>query len=168
MANSSHGAAGHVAVRRARPEKDPTFRLVRVTLYSSLMGFVGATAAVALSGLIAFFAHLTYEGRLSFAATKAPELAAHLGWWAALVPALAGIVIGLMAKYGTEKIRRRGHPRSHGRGAQERQQDRRAHRDPQADLCRAVHGFGWPVRRRGPDHPDERRHGLASSGSSFT
>jgi H+/Cl- antiporter ClcA/CBS domain-containing protein len=83
---------------------------VRVTVYAAFMGLVGAAAAVALSGLIAFFAHLTYEGRLSFEATKVPDLALHLGAWAVLVPALAGVVIGLMARYGTDKIRGEGIP----------------------------------------------------------
>src|SRR5689334_16806118 len=96
--------------RRAVPTEDPGFRLVRVTFYAAFMGFVGAAAAIILSALIAFFAHVLYEGHLSFAATSVPELARRLGWWAALVPAGAGILIGLMAKYGTDKIRGEGIP----------------------------------------------------------
>jgi H+/Cl- antiporter ClcA/CBS domain-containing protein len=72
------------------------------------LGIVGTLVARALLWAIAFVTNVAFFGRFS-AATLSPAQA-HLGWWLPLVPATGGLVIGLMARYGSERIRGHGIP----------------------------------------------------------
>ena len=62
-----------------------------------------------MQGLIGFFTNLFYFQKLSFAFSLAPADNT-LGWLAVLVPVLGGLVIGLLARYGSERIRGHGIP----------------------------------------------------------
>ena len=64
--------------------------------------------ALILLRLIALFTNLFYYGSLSFV-ERAPA-GHHLGWWSVLVPVVGGLIIGLMARFGSEKIRGHGIP----------------------------------------------------------
>ena len=68
----------------------------------------GVAAAVVLLRLIALATNLAYFGRWSYA----PADLSHspLGLWAILVPVGGALVVGLMARYGSEKIRGHGIP----------------------------------------------------------
>jgi H+/Cl- antiporter ClcA len=58
--------------------------------------------------LIALFTNLFYFQRLS---VQASSPATHtLGWIAALLPVIGGLIVGLMARYGSDKIRGHGIP----------------------------------------------------------
>jgi H+/Cl- antiporter ClcA len=87
---------------------------VRLLWISGIAAGIGALcAAVAwlLQGLIYFFTNLFYYQQFSF--VHEPELwrrAAKLGPWAILIPILGGLIIGLMARYGSERIRGHGIP----------------------------------------------------------
>ncbi|MET8468441.1 chloride channel protein [Streptomyces sp. NPDC006422] len=85
--------------------------LPRVAVIAALAVPVGAAAAlvaVALLKLIALFTNLCFHGRLSFGDTT-PATTTH--WWLILfMPIVGGLVIGLMARYGSEKIRGHGMP----------------------------------------------------------
>lgn len=73
-----------------------------------LVGTAGAGAAWLLLKLIALVTNLVWFGRVS---TVAVEMGAVTpGLWMVLAPALGGLVIGLMARYGSEKIRGHGIP----------------------------------------------------------
>src|SRR5579863_3164988 len=73
-----------------------------------IIGGGGTAAAWALVKLIALTTNLAWLGRFSFA-TVSPA-AATPGVWTVLTPALGGLVIGLMARFGSEKIRGHGIP----------------------------------------------------------
>src|ERR1043166_1349891 len=73
-----------------------------------VIGTAGAGAAWGLTRLIAICTNLAYYGRLS--ATTVAIAGNHLGLWAALVPMAGCLIIGLMARYGSEKIRGHGIP----------------------------------------------------------
>lgn len=80
-------------------------------LLSALAVFVGIVAALvaaALYALIGFFTNLAYYGRLSF--SFANPAGNHLGYLAIVVPVVGGLIIGLMARYGSERIRGHGIP----------------------------------------------------------
>jgi H+/Cl- antiporter ClcA len=62
-----------------------------------------------LQGLIGFFTNLFFFQELSFAFGKSPA-GSNLGWLMVLVPVLGGLIIGLMARYGSERIRGHGIP----------------------------------------------------------
>jgi len=64
--------------------------------------------AKALLWLIAVFTNLAFFGRLS--SVNVTPAQAHIGPWVILVPAIGGLIIGLMARYGSEKIRGHGIP----------------------------------------------------------
>jgi H+/Cl- antiporter ClcA len=64
--------------------------------------------ALALLRLIGFFTNFFYYQRFSSALVS--PAGNHLGWWAVLVPVAGGLIIGLMARYGSERIRGHGIP----------------------------------------------------------
>ncbi|MFL6428433.1 MAG: chloride channel protein [Acidobacteriaceae bacterium] len=83
----------------------------RVWLISGLaiiVGIGGAGLAVILLRLIAFFTNLFYYHRLSLAMVG--PAGSPLGYWMVLVPILGGIIVGIMARYGSDKIRGHGIP----------------------------------------------------------
>jgi len=83
----------------------------RVWLLSGLAVVIGVGAtflAVILLRLISFFTNLFYYHRFSFAA--ASPAGSSLGYWMVAVPVIGGIVVGLMARFGSDKIRGHGIP----------------------------------------------------------
>ncbi|HEV8411353.1 MAG TPA: chloride channel protein, partial [Gemmatimonadaceae bacterium] len=83
----------------------------RVLLLCALavpVGAVGAVVAKFLLWLIAVFTNAAFFLKLS--AEPVTLSGHHFGWWGVLVPVLGGIIIGLMARYGSEKIRGHGIP----------------------------------------------------------
>ena len=84
------------------------FRLVKISAIAIVVGALCSGIAMVLLKLIALFTNLFYFQRLSIA----EAIPAHnsLGWWAVLVPAVGGLLIGLMARYGSERIRGHGIP----------------------------------------------------------
>jgi len=73
-----------------------------------VIGCASALVAWGLLWLIAVITNLAFFGRYS---STLPSLADHhLGKWLILIPVLGGLIIGVMAKYGSEKIRGHGIP----------------------------------------------------------
>ncbi|HQX16533.1 MAG TPA: chloride channel protein [Anaerolineales bacterium] len=73
-----------------------------------IIGALGSLVAYALIWLINLFTNLAYYQRLS--AQEASPAGNQMGIWAVFVPVVGGLVIGLMARYGSEKIRGHGIP----------------------------------------------------------
>ncbi|HET7250183.1 MAG TPA: chloride channel protein [Gemmatimonadales bacterium] len=83
-------------------------RLLALSVLGIGIGGLCAFLAAALLRLIALFTNLFFFQRLSFADARP---AAHtLGPWAIVVPVIGGLIIGLMARFGSEKIRGHGIP----------------------------------------------------------
>ena len=83
-------------------------RLVLLSLMASIVGSAGALAAWILLHLIYLATNLAYFGRVS--AAPAAIGFDRLGAAAVFVPVIGGLIIGLMACYGSEKIRGHGIP----------------------------------------------------------
>jgi chloride channel protein, CIC family len=83
-------------------------RVIPISLLAIGIGFVSTFVAWALLRLIGFFTNVFYYGRLSN--VLASPAGNHLGWFAVLIPVAGGLVIGLMARYGSERIRGHGIP----------------------------------------------------------
>src|SRR5438309_10176287 len=83
-------------------------RIVMLAAIAALVGVISAFVALALVRLIGLFTNLAYFHRIdtSFASPGANTL----GPWAVGVPVLGGLVVGLLARYGSEKIRGHGIP----------------------------------------------------------
>jgi chloride channel protein, CIC family len=102
-------ASPHVPIaRRELADFTTDRRLLPLILMAVVVGVMSAFVAEALVWLIAVITNLAYYHRLS-AALVSPA-ANQLGWWAVLVPVVGGLIIGLMARYGSEKIRGHGIP----------------------------------------------------------
>ena len=85
-----------------------TVRVVPIALLAIGIGFIGTFVAWLLLRLIGFFTNAFYYGQWS---TKLISPAGnHLGWFAVLIPVAGSLMIGLMARYGSERIRGHGIP----------------------------------------------------------
>ncbi|MDN5915987.1 MAG: chloride channel protein [Pseudonocardia sp.] len=73
------------------------------------IGALGAVAAWALLGLIGLITNLVFFQRVS-TELVAPGAVDHPAWLILLAPVVGGLIIGLMARYGSEKIRGHGMP----------------------------------------------------------
>lgn len=100
---------GAVALR-AREFGDFTANahLLWLALLAIVVGLVCAVIALVLLDLIGFFTNLFFYQRFSFAFVS--PAATRLGWLVLFVPAFGGLIIGLMARYGSERIRGHGIP----------------------------------------------------------
>jgi H+/Cl- antiporter ClcA/CBS domain-containing protein len=72
------------------------------------LGLVAAGVARVLTALIGLITNLAFYGRLSFAFVGPAEN--NLGWLVVAVPVIGGIVVGVMARYGSAAIRGHGIP----------------------------------------------------------
>src|SRR6185437_13916405 len=72
------------------------------------IGALATGAAYVLQWLIGLVTHLAYFG--TWVPHMVSPAGSPLGLWAALVPVAGGLVVGLMARYGSEKIRGHGIP----------------------------------------------------------
>jgi CIC family chloride channel protein len=85
-----------------------TPRMILISSLAICIGLISTGVAWALLQLIAFFTNLFYYGHLS---TRMVSPAAnHLGWFAVLVPVAGALIIGLMARFGSDRIRGHGIP----------------------------------------------------------
>ena len=101
--NSHHGST----VDRLR-DFSADWRLLILIAIAPVIGTVGAAAAWTLLHLIALFTNIAYYGR--FSAAHATIEGNSLGLFAVLIPVAGCLIIGIMARYGSEKIRGHGIP----------------------------------------------------------
>ncbi|HMB57523.1 MAG TPA: chloride channel protein [Arenimonas sp.] len=83
-------------------------RLLLLSLFALGIGVISSVGAWALLAAIRFFTNLFFFQTLSLA-SRSPATH-HLGAWVIVVPAIGGLIVGLMARYGSEKIRGHGIP----------------------------------------------------------
>jgi H+/Cl- antiporter ClcA/CBS domain-containing protein len=101
--------AGSVAAREDELADFSTDR--RVLLLSAMalaIGAIGSVVAYVLIWLIAAITNLAFYHR--FSAAPAVPQGHHLGLWVVLVPVAGALVVGFMARFGSEKIRGHGIP----------------------------------------------------------
>ena len=96
----------------ARPQEPGDFttdwRVILLAGMAVLIGSASVVAAWALIRLIALCTNLAYAGQFSFEGR--PINLDVLGYWSAAVPVAGCLIVGLMARYGSEKIRGHGIP----------------------------------------------------------
>ena len=83
-------------------------RLIQLSLMAIVVGAISALVAVALVWLIGSFTNLAYYGRVASSLVSPADN--RLGGWAVLVPMVGGLIVGLMARYGSDRIRGHGIP----------------------------------------------------------
>ncbi len=82
--------------------------MLLVSLLSAAIGLVAGIVAFALYKLIGLFTNLFFFHRWS-ANFSSPQHN-HLGWMVIVIPVIGGLIVGVMAKYGTSKIKGHGIP----------------------------------------------------------
>jgi chloride channel protein, CIC family len=85
-----------------------SFRLPLISLLAGAVGIFAGLVAYGLYDLIALLTNITYYHRLSVH-FQSPEHTT-IGPWIILMPVIGGVIIGFMAKYGSEKIKGHGIP----------------------------------------------------------
>ena len=83
-------------------------RVLLITGVALLLGLVVGLVAKLLTAMIGLVTHLAFYGRLNFSVVS--PAGNHLGLWVIVVPAIGGLVVGAMARWGSRAIRGHGIP----------------------------------------------------------
>ena len=107
MMSSEHARR---AVRAPKELGDFTtsVRVLRISALAIVIGVLASFVARALLAMIGLFTNLFFYGRVSIELVS--PAGNQLGGWAVLVPVAGALVIGFMARYGSERIRGHGIP----------------------------------------------------------
>ncbi|HEX8815220.1 MAG TPA: chloride channel protein [Terriglobales bacterium] len=84
------------------------FRTALISFLAAGIGLIAGLIAYVLYNLIGLFTNIAFYGHWAFNFVS-PRFN-HLGLWVIGVPVIGGIVVGIMAKYGTPKIKGHGIP----------------------------------------------------------
>jgi H+/Cl- antiporter ClcA/predicted transcriptional regulator len=85
-----------------------TFRIGWISILAALLGILAGIIAYFLYDLIGLFTNLAYYHEWSFH-FRSPEHTA-IGAWIIVTPVIGGLIVGVMAKYGSPKIKGHGIP----------------------------------------------------------
>src|SRR5947199_3127945 len=84
-------------------------RVVIISMWAIVLALATGFIAQALVGLIGLITNISFYGRFSTQFTSPANN--HLPWWAVLViPAIGGLIVGVMARFGSKAIRGHGIP----------------------------------------------------------
>src|SRR3954470_24078604 len=127
---------------------DAQFRMPLVSALAVVVGLIAGVIAFLLYNLIALFTNLVFFHHVGFKMVSIREH--HLGLWVIIVPALGGLIVGLMAKYGSRKIRGHGIPE-----AMEAVLTNRSRIEPKVAILKPISaaiaiGTGGPFGAEGP------------------
>ncbi len=130
------------------PGSEQGFRLGLISFLSAGIGLLAGVIAYLLYDLIALISNIVFYHRVSLQFTG---LRNHvLGPWVIIVPAIGGLIVGLMAKYGSRKIRGHGIPE-----AMEAVLTNRSRIEPKVAILKPISaaiaiGTGGPFGAEGP------------------
>jgi chloride channel protein, CIC family len=83
-------------------------QVVKICGYALIVGAIGGLVAQGLLELIYFFTNLFFYGRISFAQTYPTNN--HMGLWVMVIPALGGLVVGLLIYFFEPTLKGHGIP----------------------------------------------------------
>jgi H+/Cl- antiporter ClcA len=129
-------------------EQPAQFRIVLVSFLAAGIGLIAGLVAYVLYKLIGLFTNLFFlhEWSTTFRSVGSH----HLGAWVILVPVIGGLIVGVMAKYGSSKIKGHGIPE-----AMEAVLTNRSRIEPKVAILKPVSaaiaiGTGGPFGAEGP------------------
>jgi chloride channel protein, CIC family len=96
--------AARVPVERGTLDR----RVVVISLWAILLALITGFVAQGLVGLIGLITNISFYGRWSTQFTS--PAGNHLGWLVLFIPAIGGVIVGIMARYGSKAIRGHGIP----------------------------------------------------------
>jgi CIC family chloride channel protein len=97
-----------LTMKSTQPAQSAGYRIGFISLLAALIGILAGIIAYTLYDLIALFTNLSYYHTWSIH-FRSPEHTT-LGPWIILMPVVGGVIIGFMAKYGSDKIKGHGIP----------------------------------------------------------
>ncbi len=100
--------AASLLPRRAAGDFTTDRRVLALIAMAVVVGTGGAFAAWLLVSLISLVSNVVWFGKFSLVAESLAH--AHPSLWMLVVPVIGGLIIGLMARFGSEKIRGHGIP----------------------------------------------------------
>ena len=103
MSSAASGAANAV-----KPPQAYGYRIGLISILAAAIGCAAGLIAFVLYDLIGLFTNLAYYHEWSFR-FRSPEQS-HMGLWVIVIPVIGGLIVGLMAKYGSDKIKGHGIP----------------------------------------------------------
>lgn len=130
------------------PRSERGFRLGLISFLAAGIGLLAGVIAYLLFDLIALISNIVFYHHVSLQFTG---LRNHvLGPWVIIVPAIGGLIVGLMAKYGSRKIRGHGIPE-----AMEAVLTNRSRIEPKVAILKPISaaiaiGTGGPFGAEGP------------------
>jgi CIC family chloride channel protein len=129
-------------------EQPAQFRMVLVSFLAAGIGLIAGLVAYVLYKLIGLFTNLFFfhEWSTTFRSVGSN----HLGAWVILVPVIGGLIVGVMAKYGSSKIKGHGIPE-----AMEAVLTNRSRIEPKVAILKPISaaiaiGTGGPFGAEGP------------------
>lgn len=108
MRNSARISSHLVAPALNLRDFTTTWRVLPISALALVVGVVAAYVAVGLLKLISFFTNVFFFHR--FTSQWVTPGDHQLGPWVIVVPVVGGLIVGLMARFGSEKIRGHGIP----------------------------------------------------------
>ncbi len=102
-------ASPAIIKRTAQPAPTGSYRIGWMSLLAALVGVLAGLIAYVLYDLIALFTNLTFYHVVSLH-FRSPEKTTIGPWVIILMPVIGGLIIGFMAKYGSQKIKGHGIP----------------------------------------------------------
>jgi CIC family chloride channel protein len=85
-----------------------TPRVISISVLAIGIGLIASGVAWVLLKLIGLFTNLLYFHRIDTALSSPAN--SHLGWTLVFVPIFGSLIVGIMARYGSERIRGHGIP----------------------------------------------------------
>jgi len=101
----------NVALDNANFPRQPTLvegRTLLVSLAAIILGVAAGYIAQLLQALIGLITNLVFYGRFSL--QMVTPFDNKLGWWVIIVPVIGGLIVGVMARFGSAGIRGHGIP----------------------------------------------------------
>ena len=130
------------------PPPPAQFRIVLISFLAGGVGLLAGLVAYILYKLIGLFTNLAFfhDASTTFRSVGGH----HLGWWVIFVPVIGGLIVGVMAKYGSSKIKGHGIPE-----AMEAVLVNRSRIEPKVALLKPISaaiaiGTGGPFGAEGP------------------
>src|SRR5579863_1069262 len=96
-------AAGQQETAEKLGDFTTTLRVIPISLLAIVIGGIAAFVALALLRLIGLFTNLFFYQRWS--SNLSSPAGNHLGPFVIVVPVVGAVIVGLMARYGSERIR---------------------------------------------------------------
>jgi H+/Cl- antiporter ClcA len=108
MHHATDTAHAELAAQLPRPEAPLHARVLWISALALLLGLAAAVVSWALMRLIGLITNLAFYGRLATGFVS--PAGNHLGPWVIAIPVLGGLIVGVMARYGSRAIRGHGIP----------------------------------------------------------